>query len=478
MTSINSLKKKNNLLCVFYHLSVFLLFNNIVKASDFDNTYPHAEKMFFEVLQEVKVNIIPGLSKRERFFVNSVKISIDADTAFSIYIGSDLDKKEIRISKGFVWWIYSRSMASVIEDDTSSFNRAGFLDLYDRLFVYINPKTSVVKYAKLGDDDAADELQDIKNNPNLRRYLLLNLSFIYLHEIGHFVRHTSKMMKVERSNLIDVYNSISPTDTTFNIMMKRMEYCFKYYQFEQLLEVEADAFSLEKMINNLVIVQEKGFRFSLEKIFSNSESILESYKYTKSGSELDFPKATCNSIIRRQMISYTRDSLLLAVKHRSDRDTRELKMKAIARLMEDSVKEVAMVLLNLCALPSDVLEKNMNMVLNDTILSDYTWEYYTAVIQNYLARRSDDTTRIGLSIRTTTRALNFSKQAAGDSLHSNFSKLYKLRLQEFYLFILGTIYEYTYGDIKTASMFYSQGRLIGELVPLKFYDKLLNRAAY
>jgi hypothetical protein len=428
-------------------------------------TVGRIDSLFASTLQSIKKEIWPSLSRKEKDLIEKVKLNLGTSRSSTIYVGSDLPNFEITITTPMMRWVYYRSLISAIDENNTTFQRKGLLDLYDKLFVYFDGNISLASILKLPQktiDAFADTSSIFKS-----RYSG-SIKFIFLHELGHFVKHGSQRLGEQRKELTAKYIKHG-NDTSFQVSMDRMQDCFYYYQYEQGLEVEADAYALGKMLNTLH--KNRGRKLSVPDISSVYEickQTLDSYKYSKTGTILDLPKATCNIIIRELMMDYSHDSLIVEKTFPKYSYKRKIEMQKLSHVLNDTIYQVATLLMDLCEKPEGVFEKYLGILELDTMSAYTTWEYYTAFMQNYLARGLDDRSGYSDAERTIHKIL---RQSSGKS---SFDENFQQGLKEYLLVTLAAINEFAFDNNIEAIKYYEQARNISMLVPEDYYSSTID----
>jgi hypothetical protein len=405
----------------------------------------------------------------ERHKIARLQVIIDTSSAAGAYVGSDLQQNRITVTYPFLRWLYNRSLAQVIDSNTAM-NRKGFTDLYDRLFVYIDQRVSAFDYAEL--DTTRFHVGTLDSSSLFKQTYLLNLLFIYTHELGHFVRHSVHTFQEQRDSMARRLAAASATNTAFQIVMDRMERCFSYYAFEQGLEVEADAFALGKMLSCSYVLDHHSFEQQVNLVFSTATSVLEAYKYVKSGFILDIPISTCNQLIRNRMMMYTRDSLLICRYYQDRAGSKAIALETASQLMEDSVRSVAGEILNLCENPQGWYEASLRDIEKDSLSPDASWEYYTAFMQNYLAENGMDTVRFQKVYTSVQRILYLSQQPNSQRI-SPFDAAFGRGLKEYLYLTVAVMAAYQLHNRKVAAEYYGYALSQGQLLPDDYYRHAL-----
>ncbi|HUC81364.1 MAG TPA: hypothetical protein VMR70_10635 [Flavisolibacter sp.] len=440
----------------------------ISQAQPLPNDYPYAESIFVAALKDVKTYIAPTLTRQQQSLFRTIALNVDTNFQGGSYIGSDLRTKIISVNRSFVYWLYNRSLAQTL-DSLQAFDRKGFLDLFDRLFVYIDPKVPVFAYAKI-DTSVLNIKNLVDTSVVFRNYYYLNLLFIYTHELGHFMRHTVTKLTEERNALASKMLAVNASDTSFQATMARMENCFTYYAFEQGLEVEADAFALEKTLATSFMRQLGPGVERLKTVFTSATSILEAYKYAKSGFILDIPISAANLLIRSQMMLYTKDSLAISYTHAQEPEARKLALALAGKQMEDSVRAVAEVIFNLCENPQGRYESRLKEIEEDTTFQFTSWEYYTGFMQNYLAQSTSSDAKYGLVLTTINKILSMAEKAGQSS--STFGETFRSGLKEYLYLTLASIAEYLLQQPSLARTYYEKAAQFSVIIPPSFYRQV------
>ena len=422
-------------------------------------------RIFHSEFRELKARISPYLIRKERQTISKINLSIVESQDRVAYIGSKIEENRIDVNQAFVNWVFNRTLAQLYNIEPV-FDRTGFLDLYDRLFVYLPADISVTEYARLDSSKFGRDQSYIYDN-KFRRLYAENLRFIFLHEFGHFVKQTSEDFVERPTALLNKLDKINAQDTSYATSIQRMYANFEYQMLIQELEVEADAFALEKIINS-ILFNKQNITDSIIYICNSANSILEAYKHVNNGNILDMPKATCNILIRGQIISYTRDSLATEITFKNDKSSRRRILDSLNGLFVDSVRAVTMVLLSLCENSAERFEKKLEEIINGDWLTLTSWYNYTGVMQNYLASGVFDPNQFSKVVIAINKIFVLENEARfKDQNHSDSS--FESGVKEYLHLTLAGIYKYIYFNEVKAKRHNKQASIYSIVIPKSFY---------